>query len=145
MNVDLTMKELKRRLEAEGYNNQFYCIGSGWGAISDGFALDITPQGFEFFYVERGQKSTIQCFDNEADACRYTYNFLANEKWSKSHLVGFFDSEKQADECVSWLQKKGIEYLSDTIPYGGPNDVRYRVFVFGNDFRKVKELRGNGF
>ncbi len=92
--MDLTIEELKEKLEAEGFNNQYYCIGSGWGSISDGFALDMTPQGFEFFYVERGQKSPIQSFDNEADACLYTYNFLANDKWCKSHLVGFFDSKK---------------------------------------------------
>lgn len=141
----LTFGELQQRLEAEGFNEDYYCIGSSWGRLHNGFALDATPQGFEFFYVERGCKSPIESFETEADACRYAYNFLANDKWSKSHMIGFFNAEEQAARCISWLQENGIEYLKDKIPYGGLNDPRYRVFVFGNDFKKVKDLRETNF
>ncbi len=143
--MDLNLEKLNEKLEAEGYNSQFYCIGSGWQALSNGHALDVVAGGFEFFYVERGQKSPLEFFANENDACRYAYNFLAGDKWSKSHLVGFYDSEEQADECASRLQAQEIEFKRDIIPYGNPNDVRHRVFVFGTDFQRVRKLRPNNF
>ena len=72
----MTFQELKSRLEAEGFNEQFYCIGDGWNRLSDAHALAVAPGGFEFFYTERGQKSVIEFFVNENEACVFAYNFL---------------------------------------------------------------------
>ena len=46
LDVDLTLEKLKEKLEAEGYNSQFYYIGSGWKSISNGHALDAVAGGF---------------------------------------------------------------------------------------------------
>jgi hypothetical protein len=136
----VTFQELKSKLEAEGFNEQFYCIGDGWNRLSNAHALVAAPGGFEFFYTERGQKSVIEFFANENDACVFAYDFFAKDKWAKSHLVGFFDSKNQADALISKLQKTRIEYTTDAIPYDGWGNYRYRVFVYGTDFQKIKEL-----
>jgi hypothetical protein len=138
----MTLKELENMLIAERYNSQSYCIGSGWPRLGDGFAVDKGKTKFEFFYVERGHKSPMKEFDTEEEAADFAYEFLSNEKWTRSHNVGFYSSKEEAERRMSVLREAGIEYFNDVIPYGGPNDPRYRIFVFGKDIDRVKELDG---
>ena len=140
-NMSLTMGKLAAKLEAEGYNENFYCIGSGWKRLSDGHALTAAAGGFEFFYTERGQENLIRFFVDEDEACNFVYEFLTNYKWAKSHLVGFFVFEKDAENLAAKLRAEKIESTVDKIPYGGMNDPRYRVFVFGTDFHKAETLK----
>jgi hypothetical protein len=41
---------------------------------------------------------------------------------------------------MSALKDAGIEFFNDARPYGGPDELRYRIFVFGKDIDRVKEL-----
>ena len=50
-------------------------------------------------------------------------------------------AEKDAEELAAKLCAEKIESTIDKIPYGGMNDPRYRVFVFGTDYYKAKELK----
>ena len=48
--------------------------------------------------------------------------------------------EKDAKELALRLGNENIETKIDKIPYGSVNDPRFRVFVFGTDFQKVKKF-----
>ncbi|HEV3468921.1 MAG TPA: hypothetical protein VG148_06340 [Pyrinomonadaceae bacterium] len=139
MNTD----ELARRLEEEGFNSLFYCIGPGWRRLADGYALDRAGDSFEWFYVERGQKGRAErVFTSEEEACRFAYEALSRDKWARSHMVGMFESEAEAADFARALSHKGIRSETDRIPYGGPDDPRFRVFVYGRDVFRVKDSAG---
>ncbi len=131
--------ELAERLEEEGFNSQFYCIGAGWHRLADGFALDRAGDVYEWFYVERGRRGAAEkVFASEEEACRFAYEALSKDKWSRSHMVGIFESEGAAAELARALSLEGIYSETDRIPYGGLHDPRFRVFVYGRDVFKIK-------
>lgn len=135
----MNINELDRRLEEEGFNSHSYCIGPGWGRLADGFALDKVGDSFEWFYVERGQRGEAErAFTSEEEACRFAYEALSGNKWARSHMVGMFRSESEAEDMARALALEGIRSETDRIPYGGPHDPRFRVFVYGRDVFKVK-------
>lgn len=139
MNTD----ELTKRLEEEGLNSLFYCIGAGWHRLANGFALDKAGDSWEWFYVERGQRGQAEkVFASEEEACRFAYEALAKDKWSQSHMVGMFESESEAADLARALSLEGIQSKTDRIPYGGLNDPRFRVFVYGRDVFKIKDSVG---
>jgi hypothetical protein len=139
MNTD----ELAQRLDEEGFNPHFYCIGAGWRRLGNGFALDQVGDSYEWFYVERGQKGQVErAFTSEEEACRFAYEALSKDKWARSHMVGMFRSESEAADLARALSLEGIRSETDRIPYGGPNDPRFRVFVYGRDVLKVKDSAG---
>jgi hypothetical protein len=132
--------ELAKRLDAEGFNPDFYCIGPGWGRLGNGFALDKAGEWFEWFYVERGQKGQVKrAFASEEEACQFVYEALSKDKWAQSHMVGMFGSESEAKDMARALSRESIQSEIDRIPYGGPNDPRFRVFVYGRDVFKIKK------
>ncbi len=131
--------ELAERLAEEGFNSLFYCIGAGWHRLADGFALDKAGDVYEWFYVERGQKGAVErVFASEEEACRFAYEALSKDKWARSHMVGMFESERDAAELARALSLEGIYSETDRIPYGGLDDPRFRVFVYGRDVFKIK-------
>ncbi|HEV2799035.1 MAG TPA: hypothetical protein VGW12_00985 [Pyrinomonadaceae bacterium] len=133
------MSELAERLRREGFNSLFYCIGPGYGRLADGYALDKAGDLFEWFYVERGQKGQVErSFASEDEACRFAYEALAQNKWARSHMVKMFESEREAAELAHALSLEGIHSEIDRIPYGGLDDPRFRVFVYGADVFKIK-------
>ncbi|HEX8070753.1 MAG TPA: hypothetical protein VF546_12430 [Pyrinomonadaceae bacterium] len=139
----MNIVELAARLEEEGFNPQFYCIGPGWRRLGDGFALDRVGDAFEWFYVERGQRGAAKkVFASEEEACRFAYDELAKDKWARSHMIGMFETEAEAAELARALALQGIRSETDRIPYGGLHDPRFRVFVYGRDVFKVKGYTG---
>jgi len=139
MNID----ELAERLNEEGFNSQFYCIGPGWRRLGDGFALERVGGSFEWFYVERGQRGQAEkVFAAEEEACEFVYEVLSKDKWAQSHMIGMFQSESEAADLVRALSLEGIRSETDRIPYGGSNDPRFRVFVYGRDVFKLKDSAG---
>ena len=139
----MNVNELVKRLHEEGFNSLFYCIGPGWHRLGDGFALDKAGDSFEWFYVERGQKGEVErVFASEEEACQFVYEVLSKDKWAQSHMVGMFKSDSEAADLTRTLSRQGIRSETDCIPYGGPNDPRYRVFVYGRDVFKLKNPAG---
>ena len=133
--------ELAKRLDEEGFNSHFYCVGPGWHRLGDGFALDKVGDSFEWFYVERGQKGEVEkVFASEDEACQFAYEALSKDKWAQSHMVGMFESEPEAADLARALSCEGIRSEIDRIPYGGLNDPRFRVFVYGRDVFKIKNF-----
>ncbi|HEY0376814.1 MAG TPA: hypothetical protein VGC87_07645 [Pyrinomonadaceae bacterium] len=135
----MNIEELNKRLDEEGFNPQFYCIGPGWRRLGDAFALDKVGNSFEWFYVERGRRGPAErVFASEEEACRFAYETLSKDEWARSHMIGMFASEAEAAELARELAHEGVGSRTDRIPYGGLDDPRFRVFVYGRDVFKVK-------
>ncbi|MBD2770520.1 hypothetical protein IC235_21760 [Hymenobacter sp. BT664] len=77
---------------------------------------------------------------SESEACRYYLNLVG--KFRQDHCVGFFKSKNAADELQTIFQQRGMEVITDQIPYGGPSDPRYRVFVVGKNIFAARDLLG---
>lgn len=109
----------------------------------DAFCLDHDGQHWSVFYSERGTDSPpIYKSSNEADACRFFYDYITKqEHW---HLVGFYEDESEALELAAKLEAEGIACIRNDIPaYKAPDDPRFRVFVVGRDIFKARERLGS--
>lgn len=131
---------LARRLADLGVNHSAYRVGSYGGGSSDSVLLERTTEGFEVSYLERGNKSVMARFASEAEACEYVLRELTRDESALAHNVGVFDSESQAGVLVSKLKAAGIRVKTDAVPVVGGK--RYRVFVFGRDLERVRQVRG---
>lgn len=132
--------ELTEKLIAEGCNeNNFAVLSRG----NDAFCIDKKGNEWVVFYSERGYDSDpIFKSESESEACEFFFNYVTKQKhW---HIVGFFKSEKEAQELESKLAAIGIKPIRNDIPaYKTANDPRYRVFVVGKDIFKVRKHLGN--
>ena len=91
------------------------------------------------FYTERGQDHPPEkTFTNEGEACNYFHDFVMNMR--HFHLVGFYKSEEKMLQDARFLQQHDIATTSDKIPYGGPTDLRYRLFVEGKAIFAAQKL-----
>lgn len=138
-----SVKNLELYLKQECFNDYTFSIGNFGRKMQEGFLLDFNGQKYQYYYVERGQKDLIKEFENEEDACKYVFEKLSNSKDGRRHCVGFTKSEKKHIEICNKLDEKGLNYETDSIPYSSSTDLRYRIFVFGCDIQKVKNLKVN--
>ena len=134
----MNMTELQARLEAECFNFGVVHVGPRWDWCGDTYCLAQEGETFEVFYVERGQKGTVfGTFKNEEDACASFYERVSREKWNRAHCLGLFAEESKAESLVKLLRDGGIEDIHrDVIPHTEP----HRVFVFGTDVIKAKDI-----
>jgi len=51
-----------------------------------------------------------------------------------------YKSDQEVEQILSELKKRGIEYWTDKIPYGGINDWRTRIFVIGCGIKNAQDL-----
>lgn len=132
--------ELERRLAAAGCNHALYSIGSREG-VSDAFCLVEAHGRWRVFYTERGRDSPpIFETGDEGEACEFFFRHITGMQ--HSHCVGFFRSEERAQSLRLELQSHGLASRQDRIPFGGPRDPRFRVFVEGRAVFKARELLG---
>lgn len=133
--------EVRQRLEEEGCNPSLYAIGSRGGA-SDAFCLTHNGRQWEIYYTERGQdQPPIYTSGSEAQACEFFFTHIMSMR--HDHCVGFFRSERNALALQEQLKKLGVSPWQDKIPYGGPNDPRYRVFITGKEIFVARKALGN--
>ena len=133
--------ELSQRLFDEGCNASLYAIGSR-GAASDAFCLTHNGAQWQVYYTERGQDSPpIYSSRSESEACEFFFQHIMAMR--HDHCVGFFKSEQSAAALQSRLQEIGLSSSKDIIPYGGPNDPRFRVFVTGKAIFSATSALGN--
>ena len=71
----------------------------------------------------------------------FAYEKIIQDKTANRHLVGFLSDESLEAELLQELENRNIKYWKDKIPYGGLNDPRYRIFVFGCDIKQVQDLK----
>lgn len=93
-------------------------------------------------YMERGRESApdFSTSDEEEAVDYFKRRILSMEH---RHCVGFFSKESGAFELQNRLETSGIEAVTDRIPYGGSTDPRYRVFVFGKEIFRARNLLGD--
>lgn len=136
----MNIRDLAQRLAEEGCNPSAYSIGSR-GNASDAFCLTHQDGRWRVFYTERGLDS-VPMFEaeSETDACEYFLRHILSLR--HDHCVGFFRSAQQAQTLCERLLAADIACRSDQIPYGGPEDPRFRVFVRGKAIFRARELLG---
>jgi len=124
-------------MEANCYNDG-YAIGDR--IIHEGYGLERLGETLVWFYTERGTKQTLHVFNTEKEAVQFALHEIKLDKSANRHLVGFFKSKSSESDLVRELERRNIKYWIDKIPFGGPNDPRHRLFVFGCDIKLVKDL-----
>lgn len=136
----MNIQELRQKLYEEGCNASMYAIGQR-GSASDAYCLTHHGNEWQVYYTERGvDQSPFYTSESEADACQYFFEYIM--RFRHDHWVGFFRSERAADELMEKLQVIGLHPRKDAIPYRGKKDLRYRVFVEGREIFPAKELLG---
>lgn len=66
----MTVQELKKRLKALKVQEDLYSLLIG-GFPNEAYCLIKNEDGWEVYYSERGEKSDIQQFASESEACEY--------------------------------------------------------------------------
>jgi hypothetical protein len=132
--------ELSDKLIAEGCNaNNFAVLSRG----NDSYCLDKKGNEWVVFYSERGCDSEpVFNSTSEDAACNFFYDYILKQQhW---HIIGFFKTEREAQELEARVLALGIKAIRNDIPaFNAVNDPRYRVFVTGKDIFKVRESIGN--
>lgn len=134
-----TVMQLDEWMTANCYNKESYAIANR--IIAEGYGLEKTGNSFVWYYTERGSKDYLNLFDTEREAVEFAYKKISADRFAKSHIVGFIKNQSQEAELVAELDKRGVEYWKDNIPFGGPDDKRTRVFVVGCSIKKTIDLR----
>jgi hypothetical protein len=137
----MNISQLAQKLDDLGVNRTAYRVGVHGQGNSDAIVLEETPKGFEVYYTERGHNSPMASFANEDEACDYALEQLTKDESMSAHNVGVFDTEDQATALANELRGAGVKVKTDSIPMTADSK-RYRVFVFGRDIDKVREIRG---
>ena len=140
----MTLHELRRWLSANHVNENAIRVGPSWPFLVDGHAVVQEGEHYLFFYVARGERSHIEHFDQEAQVCERALAHLSGDRWAFAHLVGLFPTHAEALALRARLAAAGIDVHSDQIPYGGPDDMRYRVFTFGVDVVRAEAVLRDG-
>jgi hypothetical protein len=136
----MNTRELSDRLAEEGCVPSIYAIGSR-GTASDAFCLAFTGAQWQVFYTERGQDSPpIFASGSESQACAFFFEHIMGMR--HEHCIGIFKTPDRAADLAAQLASHGIATTQDKIPYGGPTDPRYRVFVSGKSIFPTKQLLG---
>jgi hypothetical protein len=137
----MNTRELTQRLFEEGCNPSLYAVGSR-GAASDAFCLTHTGTQWQVFYTEHGQDSPpIYASSSESQACEFFFQHIMGMR--HDHCVGFFKLEQNAEALQDQLRGLGVSSWKDRIPYGGPSDPRFRVFVTGKSIFQARSALGN--
>ena len=137
----MNIQELARQLVEEGCNPNNYALEVR-GAASNAFCLTQVDGVWQVFYTERGVDQTpMFTSPDEAAACAYFYDLMMGMR--HDYLVGRFRSEPMAQSLQSTLAQHNIPSHQDSIPYGGPDNRQYRVFVSGKAIFPARDLLDN--
>ena len=136
----MNTSELSQRLVEEGCNPALYAIGSR-GIASDAFCLTFTGTQWQVYYTERGNdEPPIFASGSASQACEFFFEHIMSMR--HDHCVGILRSQERANALCTQLQEVGLSAWQDRIPYGGPNDPRFRVFVIGKAIFAAKAKLG---
>jgi hypothetical protein len=133
-----TIKQLDQWMTDNCYNDN-YAIGDR--NIHEGLGLDKFGSLFVWYYTERGQRENLKYFPTEREAVEFAFKQITSDKFANRHLIGFLSDKSLKLELLNELDNRTIGYWTDEIPYGGINNPKYRVFVFGCDFKRAIDLK----
>ncbi len=134
-----TEKELRQWMIQECYNFNQYSIGGN--IIDEGYGIDKLGLLYTWYYTERGNRENFKYFDSEEEIVEYAFDRIKNDKWAKTHCVGFTTNQEESNTLKTELTKRRVEYMEDRIPYYGEHNPVYRVFVFGCNYLKTEDLK----
>jgi hypothetical protein len=134
-----TLRDLKAWMVENACDFLSYQIDSA--IIHEGFILAPVGSSFNWIYTERGIETVQKRFKSEAEAVSYAYEQIRGDGWACSHLIGFLREKTQLQALKLALQDRSIDYFEDAIPYGGKDDMRYRVFVHNACAAAVADLK----
>lgn len=135
-----SIKELVKYLKYNCFRNDSINVGSFGIKGYDGFSVEFTGQEFEFSYQERGHKKVLEKFSSEKEICNYVVTKIEKDETLRQHCIEFTKSGNKAKRICGRLEKRGIRYKTDKIPYEG-NNFRHRIFVFGRDIKKTRFIK----
>lgn len=138
-NFPKTAVELENWMKANCYNQMSYSINGN--LIFEGFGIEKKGEYYVWYYTERGQRNDLKHFSTEEDAIAYAYQQIKDDKWAKSHCIGFTKSKNKSAALANKLSSMGIEYFQDEIPKYGPLSSVFRTFVFGCSIKQVANLK----
>lgn len=78
----MTAKELAILLDELRVRHDAYSLNGG--LPSEAYCLGFVDGHWEVYYSERGQKSGLQLFDSEHDACRALADLIVNDPTTRS-------------------------------------------------------------
>lgn len=139
MTAPQTIEALRQWFEDHCYSDHNYAIGDRF--VHEGHGLRQVGATFVWYYTERGREDILKTFDAEPKAVAYALQAIENDHFASSHLVGIVRNPADEHALLHELAIRNIGFWKDSIPYGGLNDRRTRVFVRGCDIRKVEDLR----
>ncbi|SDE33791.1 hypothetical protein SAMN04487996_104387 [Dyadobacter soli] len=134
-----TIEQLRQWMETHCYSDHHYAIGER--IVHEGYGLRQSGGMYIWYYTERGSKDILKTFEVEKDAVAYAMQIIENDRFASSHLIGLVQNQAEEEALLHELATRNIDFWKDSIPYGGPNDRRTRVFVRGCDVLKVADLR----
>ena len=136
-----SISELKKWMCENCYNNTFYSLDGNF--IDEGFGIRKNEDGFYWYFTERGQEDIHETFKTEAEIVAFAYQHISSNLTAQSHCLGLYKEQMDRDKIIRELVKRNIKHTSDSIPYGGIKDPRFRIFVYGCDINKVADLLKN--
>ena len=133
-----SVAELEKWFNKNCYNKDSYSINGN--VILQGFRLENNGGLFQWSYFEQGEWETLKYFRTEKEAVQYVFEVIRTDEHAKRNYIGMYKSDQETEEILAELKKRNVEYWTDKIPYGGPNDWRTRVFVIGCGIKKAMDL-----
>jgi hypothetical protein len=134
----LTIKQLDEWMTDHCFNDSY---GIADRNIHEGYGLDTSGALYAWYYTERGQRQYLNYFQTEKEAVDFAFKKITADKSANRHMVGFTKNKTEEAALLTELNNRNIVFWKDDIPYGGPNDRRVRIFVFGCDIKKVLDLQ----
>ncbi|HVG13592.1 MAG TPA: hypothetical protein VM935_01490 [Chitinophagaceae bacterium] len=134
-----TRSQLEDWMIAQCYNFNSYSVNGS--IIHEGYGIDKADDGFVWYYTERGQKSHLKYFQTEKEIVQYAFEALKNDKWARTHCIGFTGDKKEALELAEKLKLLRITFIQDEIPFYGWDKPAFRTFVLGCDHKLVNDLK----
>ena len=133
-----TIIKLEQWLKANCYSMNRYSINGN--SIYEGFGLECNGGLFEWFYTERGVKQTLEYFVTEKEAVEFAIKSIKADEHANRNFIGMYNADQKVEQLLAELKKRGIEYWTDKIPFGGLNDWRTRIFVIGCGIKNAQDL-----
>ena len=134
-----TAIDLLKWMEDHCYNFNSYSIDGSF--IYEGFGIEKQGNLYSWYFTERGQKENLHYFSTEKEVVHFAFEQIKTDRTAKSHCIAMLKSDTELHRLTSELDKREVNYWIDTIPYGGLNDMRNRIFIIGCDIKKVEDLK----